>query len=381
MITIPGRVPIHIHPFFWGLAVFIGWMYTQTVLGTAVCVLVILLSLLIHECGHACTALFFGQNAQIFLLALGGLTVRQGRPLKRWQEFLVILNGPLAGFAAFGIGLALRQNLSNLPPLSALALAIFVFINLYWNFLNLLPLIPLDGGRLMSIVFDSLFGFRGVQAALILSILLSVGLSGLLLYGGASMGGILVLIFAAESLRELLGARRLSVADRDEELHRLYAQARTYLMQGNVRDAVPLLEAVRERSAEGMLFTQATVDLATLLASAKELERAYHLIHPLKDSLEGEALQLFHQLAFEMGEWREAIDSGVACHRALQHPMTAFHIAVSHARLGELSATLGWLHRAQSDGMQKLKAALERADFDAIRNEEAFRNFKQGLEE
>ena len=78
MISIPGKIPVHIHPLFWFLATFIGWVYTQTPAGTGVAVLVIMLSLLIHEFGHALTAFFLGQRPSVHLVAIGGLTTRHG---------------------------------------------------------------------------------------------------------------------------------------------------------------------------------------------------------------------------------------------------------------------------------------------------------------
>src|SRR4051812_20886609 len=97
MIRIPGSIPISIYPFFWLLAVGIGWINTFNILGTSIWIGIIFVSVLVHEYGHALTAIFFGQKAQIDLVAMGGITQRHGSKLKLWQDFIIVLNGPLAG--------------------------------------------------------------------------------------------------------------------------------------------------------------------------------------------------------------------------------------------------------------------------------------------
>src|SRR4051812_44657305 len=103
MIKIPGKIPISIHPLFWLLAAFIGWMSSYTLSGTLLAICVIVFSVLFHEFGHALTACAFGQKTRIELAVFGGFTYRQGRKLKLWEEFFVVLNGPIAGLILFGI--------------------------------------------------------------------------------------------------------------------------------------------------------------------------------------------------------------------------------------------------------------------------------------
>jgi hypothetical protein len=59
MIVIPGRIPVSIHPLFWLFSGMIGWLYTQNLIGVLVWVGIILISVLVHEFGHALTAIAF----------------------------------------------------------------------------------------------------------------------------------------------------------------------------------------------------------------------------------------------------------------------------------------------------------------------------------
>ena len=98
MIVIPGPIPVAIHPLFWLLATVIGWIYSQSLPGVLIWIGIIFFSVLIHEFGHALTAVAFRQRAQIQLVALGGLTSFEGPKLRFWQQFLITFNGPLFGF-------------------------------------------------------------------------------------------------------------------------------------------------------------------------------------------------------------------------------------------------------------------------------------------
>src|SRR5262245_42811358 len=101
MITISGKIPIRIHPIFWVLVVLIAWINTYNPFEILIWAVAIVFSLLIHEYGHALTATFFGQNASIDLMGFGGMTQHDGRKLPWWQDFMVVFNGPLAGFTLY----------------------------------------------------------------------------------------------------------------------------------------------------------------------------------------------------------------------------------------------------------------------------------------
>lgn len=379
MITVGGRVPIHIHPLFWLSALLVGWLYTHTVVGTAVCVCVVLCSLLIHEFGHALTALFFQQEASVYLVAFGGLTVRRGKKLKLWQEFCVILNGPLMGMAAFLLASLLQLWLKQLPALSVKALELFLFINFYWSLLNLIPLVPLDGGRLMLILFESVLGLRGMRAGLITSFLLSLGLAVFFFTQGVHLPALLVLLFSFESLRDWLASRKIRGEDRDEQTISLYEQAQLCLHKGNMKEAVEKLQEVRLRAKAGVYHLRSSVDLASILSRSGEVEQAYLLLAPLRHQLEQEAVELFHELAFQMGEWKEATVAGMKSYRQAPQFRKAFQLALCHARLGELPAVMGWLERARRDGMPQLHVALDRAEFDPFRLDASFKTFRSSV--
>ena len=64
MISIPGKIPIKITPAFLIFASIIGFLNSGTVMGTMIWFGIILVSVLIHEMGHALAALAFGKRPE-----------------------------------------------------------------------------------------------------------------------------------------------------------------------------------------------------------------------------------------------------------------------------------------------------------------------------
>lgn len=109
----------------------------------------LLLVLLIHELGHFfAMKLFNYNNVKLFFIPLLGAYV-SGKKLiiSQRQMSIVILAGPVPGII-IGFCLFMVNFIYPSEPLMVLA-NIFLFLNLF----NLLPFMPLDGGRLIEVLF------------------------------------------------------------------------------------------------------------------------------------------------------------------------------------------------------------------------------------
>ncbi len=109
----------------------------------------VLVVLLIHEFGHFFAMKAFKYtNVKLFILPLLGAYVSGKKPVvSQWQMAVIILAGPVPGII---IGfLLLLYNASH--PDEKLQMLGNIF--LYLNAINLLPFIPLDGGRLLETLF------------------------------------------------------------------------------------------------------------------------------------------------------------------------------------------------------------------------------------
>lgn len=122
------------HP--WMLAVWIG---------------IVFFGVLSHELGHALVGRAFGWKPSIELVALGGLTRFEGiEGARPWQRMLMVASGPTVN-AAFGALCLVVYAVfgAKLGPLAAETLEYAGWLQLAWAFLNLLPMLPLDGGQLL----------------------------------------------------------------------------------------------------------------------------------------------------------------------------------------------------------------------------------------
>lgn len=379
MITLPGTIPIRIYPTFWLLMILIGWINSFSMLGTGLWMLVIFISVVIHEYGHALTALAFGQTAEIELVALGGVTHRHGRQLKLWKEFLVVFNGPLAGALLACVAYWFYARLGKNPPNTAWTyiIEITLYANIFWTIVNLLPIHPLDGGRLLSIMMEALFGMRGIRISLLISGVFSllIGLAAFAYH--ILIAGALFLMFAFESYRAWQSSLVMSREDRDEDLRTLLQQAEQDLHLGKKEAAQEKLMKVRESSGEGLLFTSATEYLASLLMTEGKFQEAYELLEPHKSHLSQNGLKILHELAFQMGAWKEAATLGDQVYMDFPSYDTAFINAASYALLGEVTPAIGWLQRSISDGLPNIRNVFQRKEFDSIRNSRPFQQLQE----
>ena len=155
---------IHIHPLFWlviGIASATAMFREVLVLFTVV---------FIHELGHAWAASFFSWRIKkILLLPFGGVLVVEengNRPLK--EELFVTLAGPVQHVWLLAISFILYEAQVISPDTHSE----FVYFNLMIFLFNCLPILPLDGGKLMLILLSTIFPFaRALKYAISISFL------------------------------------------------------------------------------------------------------------------------------------------------------------------------------------------------------------------
>ena len=226
MIRIPGRIPITIYPTFWILAALIAVLFGEgDFLKMFIWVGVIFVSVLFHEFGHALTALCFGRNPRIELVAMGGLTYHDGEKLPFWKQFLITLNGPVFGF----IIVIAVYLLKDIPALSTgyagqLLLQILV-VNIIWTVVNLLPVLPLDGGQLLRIVLEKFFDVKGLRYAFLLSSILSLAFCLILFLTQNFLAGAVFFLFAFENFDNFRKSRFVRDSDRSDECKKIFLEA------------------------------------------------------------------------------------------------------------------------------------------------------------
>lgn len=110
---------------------------------------VLYLSVLLHEASHALMARRFGYPVtSITLHFLGGVTQIDGEARRPRQEFWIAVVGPLTSLAIGGVAFGARA----LEPQGLIGMAVegLMVANLLVGALNLVPGLPLDGGRVLK---------------------------------------------------------------------------------------------------------------------------------------------------------------------------------------------------------------------------------------
>ena len=192
--------PVRVHPLFWLIAILLGYS-SGNIIQILVWVLVVFVSILVHELGHALAFRRYGMSSQIILHFAGGLTVPEATLWgSRWanvslgpnQNIFISLAGPGAGFIFAGLviaavaltgGTIVTTRLLGFIPMPGLAMLPFggqvlsvlvtelLWVNIFWGVINLLPVYPLDGGSVARNVLLQMDPADGVRKSLWVSVI------------------------------------------------------------------------------------------------------------------------------------------------------------------------------------------------------------------
>jgi Zn-dependent protease/CBS domain-containing protein len=165
-------IGIYIHATFWLLIAFIlfeDWSPRHSLPAAvygAVFVMVIFGCIVLHELGHALTALHFGvKTRDITLLPIGGLARLERVPDQPYQELWVALAGPavnvVIALALYGALLAMgaHANLTQFQWQGGNFLNKLMVVNVWLVLFNMIPAFPMDGGRVLRALLASKMEF------------------------------------------------------------------------------------------------------------------------------------------------------------------------------------------------------------------------------
>ncbi len=201
-------IDVRVHPMFWLVTVVLGWDFQDPQGGmnyVVLWVVVVFISVLIHELGHIFMGRIFGSDGHIVLYGFGGLAIGSNDLRKRWQRIAVSFAGPFV----------LYNQL--------------VWVNSFWALMNLLPIWPLDGGMISRELFQWTLPESGTAISLIVSLIVAGALAVYSLIGASGHPLIPLLpgdfymalffgLFAVNNFQEWQMVRRRSRNPWDNEL-------------------------------------------------------------------------------------------------------------------------------------------------------------------
>jgi len=207
-------IPARIHPGFWLVSFILGYQGAQAKpLYVLIYIGVVYFSILVHELGHALMMRRYGYSPRIVLYHMGGLAIPDegfsmgfSRPRRdTWPSILILLAGPGAGFllAAWTALLLMLAGgsytlvaptmerplfwVAELPDKTPDAVRELVdylfFINIFWGLVNLVPVLPLDGGQIARELLTYRDKYNGTVQAVQLSIAVGIVMAVLLWVG------------------------------------------------------------------------------------------------------------------------------------------------------------------------------------------------------
>jgi Zn-dependent protease len=146
----PFGVPIQISSSFVMLAVFI------VIMGGGMASLpfqlafvgMIFVSILLHELGHAWACIVQGIPVERILIHGGGGYCLPARQPDRHQDEFVVAMGPIVNLALWAIASLLAPFVND--PMLFWGLHLFALINIFLAIMNMIPVMPLDGGKLFQ---------------------------------------------------------------------------------------------------------------------------------------------------------------------------------------------------------------------------------------
>ena len=180
--------PILIHWMFWLNTALMGGALNasspEQLRGLLGWMVAVFLSILIHELGHALTMRNCGdRRVGIFLYAFGGLAQGSSR-VTRKEDLMVSAAGPALQIL-FGLAVGWSITLWRVSsPWLLEALDNFTAVSLFWALLNLVPIVPLDGGRLCQ----AWLGVGKQRLALTISLVCSAAIALLSFESGLWLG-------------------------------------------------------------------------------------------------------------------------------------------------------------------------------------------------
>ena len=264
--------PVRVQASFFLVVVLLGLFPGATVATVLIWTAVAAVSILWHELGHAFAARRLGSKPTIDLYAFGGLTHWQPRAdASRWHLISVALAGPFAGVVLGGVVAAAAFAAGGFGTGNLRFFVIVVlWINLGWGLVNLLPVLPLDGGHVLAELLPGNREQRWKRASIV-SIVTGVAAAVTLVIVGYRFAAIVFAWAVFTNIAAVLAPARAAADQRRAEEARATLIALSERQDGASDRAV---EVMRQLPPKGQQqFKLAAVETAALSGHGPEARR------------------------------------------------------------------------------------------------------------
>ncbi|MEZ5244618.1 MAG: site-2 protease family protein [Acidimicrobiales bacterium] len=278
--------PTRVRPTFLILIALVGWYPDITAARMAIWVVVASAAIMWHELGHARAARRLGASPTIELYGFGGATMwRPPTDPTRWQLIGVSFAGPLAGFsigAVLGVGVALAGGVGT-GDVRYFVLAV-LWTNVGWGLVNLLPVLPLDGGHILAELLPGDRATRNRRAAVVSIVVAGIAIVWLasigIVFGALILGWIVMTNLSTLNVQRAAGRRTMAEDAARDALTRLGHGEATA-----VSDIERMLADLRPQSAAFRAVAIETAAATGDAAGARRLLDSAPIDEPLSPGL------------------------------------------------------------------------------------------------
>jgi Zn-dependent protease len=299
-------IPIKIEVSFFVLSFFLATSGGRNLPLLIEWLVVVFVSVLLHELGHALVARKFGLAPSIKLYSMGGLTSwESNEEVTPLRHILISLAGPGAGFLFGGIayiaGPALLE--SGRSQLLTAAYFDFLWVNIGWGIFNLLPMLPLDGGHVLLTLGEWISKRKGR----LISHFISLGVALAITYLALVRRSVWIAILGAWLVHT--NGRFLTQkfqTYRDQRIRPLLDQARDAFYKSEFDKAIELTRQAEKKAHTVSIRSEAAHLHVFLLIHQHRLEEAAEQLHRF-EVLFGEDSYLRGLFHFEREDMAAAI--------------------------------------------------------------------------
>ena len=241
-------IQLAVHASFFLLLAYVGyegWVEGQVpgMLWSVGLIVAFFICVVLHELGHSLTARRYGVRVpRILLLPIGGMAQFDRIPRKPAQELLITIAGPAVNFViAAVLFVAVWRGLINTEAVPKYSFNSLIDTLWFWNLVmglfNLLPVFPMDGGRILrALLAFRLPYLRATWWAALISKILAPIFSIIAFYQGWNMLGVLFLFILFVGDAEYKQTLRL-----EQEEQYWHEQARQAVEAGAGSEEPPLI--------------------------------------------------------------------------------------------------------------------------------------------
>jgi Zn-dependent protease len=237
---------VHIQPGFWLLALLTFGLWRRGFTESFVFLAIVFVSILTHELGHAFAARRAGLAPVIMIHAFGGITrwLSNG-PMSSGRTVAIAMAGPAAGMLLAALSTLAVMSLhylaaaKHVPHLRTILVTLGQ-VNAFWSLLNLLPIMPFDGGQILAQLLGPKHRAMTAGVSLAVGCITSVLLYRLGLPTAAFVFGLAAIVQFVAVMRTV---SRIAAVD-EARLELLLRQARRALEQEDTEAAEKTAEAI-----------------------------------------------------------------------------------------------------------------------------------------